>query len=74
MIVRIGSYSLQGISYVGKPQVVSGYILSNLWFVPGRPFQTSLMFVGKAWSLPKAGHIALQTLDYVGKACHWQAL
>ncbi len=30
-VVRVGSNSFQGISYAGKPQVVSRYILSNLW-------------------------------------------
>jgi hypothetical protein len=29
-VVCIGSNSFQGISYAGKPQVVSSYILSNL--------------------------------------------
>ncbi len=74
MIVHIGSNSLQGISYVGKLQVVSGYILSNLWFVPGRPFQTSLMFVGKARSLPKARHLPAQTFEYAAMAFQWKTL
>ena len=30
-VVHIGSVSFQEISYIGKPQVVSKYILSNLW-------------------------------------------
>jgi len=30
-VVCAGSNSFQGISYVGKPQVVSSFILSNLW-------------------------------------------
>ncbi len=30
-VVRVGSNSFQGISYAGKPQVVSRCILSNLW-------------------------------------------
>jgi hypothetical protein len=30
-VVCIESISLQEISYAGKPQVVSKYILSNLW-------------------------------------------
>jgi len=30
-VVRVGSISFQEISYAGKPQVVSRYILSNLW-------------------------------------------
>ncbi len=30
-VVSVGSNSFQDISYAGKPQVVSRYILSNLW-------------------------------------------
>jgi hypothetical protein len=30
-VVRVGSNIFQGISYAGKPQVVSRYFLSNLW-------------------------------------------
>ncbi len=43
-VVQVGNNSFQEISYSGKPQVVSRYIISNLWaqlarvFVPGRPF------------------------------------
>ncbi len=31
-VVHVGSNSFPGISYPGKPQVVSRYILSNLWY------------------------------------------
>jgi hypothetical protein len=31
LVVRVGYISFQEISYPGKPQVVSRYILSNLW-------------------------------------------
>jgi hypothetical protein len=30
-VVSVGSNSFQEISYTGKPQVVSSYIISNLW-------------------------------------------
>jgi len=30
LVVRVGNISFQEISYAGKPQVVSRYILSNL--------------------------------------------
>ncbi len=30
-VVHVGSISFQEISYAGKPQVLSRYILSNLW-------------------------------------------
>ncbi len=43
-------------------------------FVPGKPFQPNLLFVGKAKSLPYSGSSigqapAFPTLDLAGKAC-----
>ncbi len=35
-VVQVGYISLQEISYAGKPQVVSSYILSNLWLESNR--------------------------------------
>ncbi len=43
-------------------------------FVPGKPFHPSLMFVGKASSLPESGVPESATLDLAGEACEGQTL
>jgi len=39
------SMSFQEISYAGKPQVVSRYILSNLWCSLSAVFKNTLWFI-----------------------------
>jgi hypothetical protein len=49
-------------------------------FVPGKPFQRSLIFAGKAGAYPKVLHSRLgpgpypQILDLAGKGCQEQTL
>ncbi len=57
-VVCIGSNSFQGISYVGKPRVVSRHFLSTLWF----SLQTLIMTSNFWWVL---------RCHWVGQADWW---
>ncbi len=41
--------------FIVRAQLYFMIFCNKLVLVPSRPFKSSLMFVGKAWNLPKSG-------------------
>jgi hypothetical protein len=73
-VVHVGSNSFLEISYAGKPQVVSRYILSNLWRVPTFCYHLKntqfIQTIDRLMIVPTPSKQARKSVDVCSKTIH----